>query len=187
MRAIRVASAALLGAGTLALALGASAALAGDDHDGTPFGFRVAPSAITAGNRVRLQVDRDGGGCRGTATVSSGVFDTLRIPPERSSATAVVDRNARPGAAHSVTFRCDGASGATDLTIADGREGDQRDQPYDQRYAPLPPVQHGVRAGAGGSVGGFDVKEIGLGALLIAGSLGTAYRLARRRAHEDGL
>ncbi|WP_053659604.1 hypothetical protein [Streptomyces sp. MMG1121] len=273
MRAIRVASSALLGVGVLALTVPVlTPAVAGDDgHDVTPLGFRLAPSSITAGGKVNLRLDRDGG-CRGTATVSSGVFDTVRIPPERSSATAVVDRDAKPEAAYSVTYRCDGVSGSTDLTIADGHgdgrsdsgndgrsnsrndsgndsrsnsgndsrsdsgnngrsnsgndsgndgrsnsrsdsgndgrsdsrsdsgndsrsddqypdqsrdssRGESRDQSPDE---PFQSAQHGVRAGAGGSIAGFDLKEIGLGAALIAGSLGTAYHFARRRADEDG-
>jgi hypothetical protein len=36
-----------------------------------------------------------------------------------------------------------------------------------------------------GGAGGFDLHEIGLGAALIAGSLGVAYRFSRRRAGGD--
>ncbi|MEV5986562.1 hypothetical protein AB0L85_16330 [Streptomyces sp. NPDC052051] len=55
--------------------------------------------------------------------------------------------------------------------------GDSRDRPgYEQ---------HGVRAGAGGSVGGFDLKKIGLGAALIAAPLGLAWRMTRRRTTGD--
>jgi hypothetical protein len=42
-----------------------------------------------------------------------------------------------------------------------------------------------VHAGEGGAVAGFDLKEIGLGAALIAGSLGVAYHFSRRRTDED--
>ncbi|MDR3082817.1 MAG: hypothetical protein LBV60_18165 [Streptomyces sp.] len=45
--------------------------------------------------------------------------------------------------------------------------------------------QHGVRAGAGGSIGGFDLKKIGLGAALIAAPLGVAWRMSRRRTVYD--
>ncbi|MGW5095728.1 hypothetical protein ACWEQ1_28630 [Streptomyces nodosus] len=41
--------------------------------------------------------------------------------------------------------------------------------------------QHGVRAGVGGTSGGFDPKKVGLGALLIAGTIGTAWHMAHRR------
>ncbi|MFF9126796.1 hypothetical protein ACF09J_26535 [Streptomyces sp. NPDC014889] len=46
--------------------------------------------------------------------------------------------------------------------------------------------RHGVRAGVGGTVAGFDLKQIGLGTALIGGSLGTAYCLSRRRTGEEG-
>jgi hypothetical protein len=46
--------------------------------------------------------------------------------------------------------------------------------------------RHGVRAGEGGTIGGFDLKEIGMGTALIAGSLGAAYYLSRRRTGEEG-
>lgn len=65
MRAIRVASAALLG--VTALTFTAPAAFAGDrdDHNITPFAFSVQPSTIAAGGQVSLLLKRDGG-CRGT-------------------------------------------------------------------------------------------------------------------------
>ncbi|WP_018568116.1 hypothetical protein [Streptomyces sp. PsTaAH-124] len=47
--------------------------------------------------------------------------------------------------------------------------------------------QHGVRAGGGGTVAGFDLKEVGMGTALIAGSVGTAYYLSRRRTGEEGV
>ncbi|MGW2822047.1 hypothetical protein ACWC24_13695 [Streptomyces sp. NPDC001443] len=183
MRAIRVASAALLGV-TAALALSAPAVVASDDdsgHDVTPFGFSVLPRSIAAGGQLTLQIDRDGGGCRGTATVASGAFDTVRIPAGRPSAVTTVDRAARAGAVHRVTFTCDGVSGSTDLTIAEGGPDDTGLTPV-----PVQQVPRAVQAGEGGSVAGFDLKEIALGAALIAGSIGTAYHLGRRRESEDG-
>ncbi|MFF3611973.1 hypothetical protein [Streptomyces sp. NPDC002580] len=176
MRAIRVASAALLG--LTALTFSATAAVAGDgDHDLapiTPFAFSVQPSTVSAGGQVSLLLKRDDG-CRGSATVTSGVFDTVTIPPGQSSATAMVDWDARPGAVYDVTFACGGASGSTGLTISGGRPD-----------GPTPaPLQRGVRAGVGGSAGGFDLKEIGLGAALIAGSVGTAWYMSRRRTASD--
>ncbi|MDN3026986.1 hypothetical protein [Streptomyces sp. S.PB5] len=177
MRAIRVASAALLGVS--ALALSAPAAAAKGDNNITPFGFSVQPSTIAAGGQVTLQLDRDNGGCVGSATVSSAVFDTITIPGNRSSATAVVDWDARPGAVYKVTFSCDGASGSTNLTIATGRTS-----PAPTPYPYYP--NRGVHAGEGGTIAGFDLKEIGLGAALIVGSVGAAYHFSRRRTGEDG-
>ncbi len=42
-----------------------------------------------------------------------------------------------------------------------------------------------MHAGEGGTFAGFDLKELGLGAALITGALGTAYHLSRRRTDED--
>ncbi|MEU1476650.1 hypothetical protein [Streptomyces sp. NPDC005760] len=175
MRAIRVASAALLG--MTALTFSAPAAVAKSDTI-TPFGFSVLPSTIAAGGQVTLLLERDHGGCKGSATVTSAVFDTITIPSHKSQAVAVVDWDARPGAVYRVTFTCDGVSGSTGLTIAGGR-------PVGPTPVPLNP-DRGVHAGEGGSLAGFDLKELGIGALLITGSVGAAYHFARRRTGEDG-
>ncbi|MEW1828708.1 hypothetical protein [Streptomyces sp. NPDC088196] len=181
MRAIRVASAALLGISALALSAPVAVAKGDGNHNITPFGFSVQPQTIAAGGQVTLQLDRDQGGCKGSATVSSGVFDTVRISPGQSSASAMVDWDARPGAVYQVTFTCDGVSGSTGLTIASGRTNNN--------IQPLQPdrqIPRGVHAGEGGSIAGFDLKELGIGAALIAGSVGAAYHFSRRRTGEDG-
>ncbi|MFI1356081.1 hypothetical protein ACH4TV_21275 [Streptomyces sp. NPDC020898] len=172
MRAIRVASAALLGITALTLTAPAAHATV-TDNSVTSFGFSVVPSTIAAGGQVTLRVDS----CNDDTRVSSGVFDPVTIPKGQSSATAKVDWDAKPGAAYRVTFTCGGESGHTDLTIAIGR-------PSDPTHYPLP-VQRGVHAGEGGSVAGFDLKEIGLGAALIAGSMAVAYHFSRRRTGDD--
>jgi hypothetical protein len=174
MRAIGAASAALLGVTTLTVS--APAAVASGGYI-TPFGFTVLPSTVPAGGQVTLWLDRNDGGCKGPATVTSAAFDTVTIPRGRSQATAAVDWDARPGATYRVTFTCNGASGSTDLAIAGGRPGGR---------TPLPVPNRGVHAGEGGTLAGFDLKELGLGAALVAGSLGTAYHLTRRRTDEDG-
>ncbi|WP_069768867.1 MULTISPECIES: hypothetical protein [unclassified Streptomyces] len=178
MRAIRVASAALLGA--TALAFSASAAVASDDdgHYVMSNGYSLLPSTVAAGGEVAVHVDRNVSGCRNSVTVSSGVFDTVVIPRGSTSAVTMVDRDARPGASYRVTFTCGGVSAIKELTIAGGRPADVTPAPY--------PVPRGVHAGEGGSVAGFDLREIGLGAALIAGSMAVAYRFARRRGAEDG-
>jgi hypothetical protein len=183
MRAIRVASAALLGLTALTFTAPSAFADDGDNHNITPFGFSVQPSTIAAGGRLSLLLKRDGG-CNGTVRISSGVFDTVTIPSGRSSATATIDRDARQGAVYEVTFFCDGVSGHTNLTIGTGRSGDGTGRSDD--LSPVQaPVQQGVRAGVGGSVGGFDVKEIGLGAALVGGSVGVAWYMSRRRGASD--
>ncbi|MFF5188064.1 hypothetical protein ACFY30_30635 [Streptomyces sp. NPDC000345] len=174
MRAIRVASAALLGLTALALTAPAAVASDGDDHYVMSNGYSVLPATVVASGQVTLRVDRSASGCRGSVTVSSGVFDAVTIPKGSSSAVALVDWDAKAGAMYRVTFSCGGVSAVKELTIAAGRP------------APVPyPVPQGVRAGEGGTVAGFDLKEIGLGAALIAGSLGAAYRLSRRRDGAD--
>ncbi|GAA3807744.1 lipoprotein [Streptomyces coacervatus] len=183
MHAIRIASAALLGFSALALTA-PSAAARDDGHNITPFGFSVLPSTIAPGGQVKLHVNRDGE-CKGPARVTSVVFDTVVIPPGRSWATAQVDWDAKPGAVYRVRFSCDGASGSTDLTIVGGRPHHPRPVPIDP--VPVPANPHrGVHAGLGGSIAGFDLKETGMGLALIAGSVGTAYRLSRRRSAEEG-
>ncbi|MFD0318696.1 hypothetical protein [Streptomyces flavalbus] len=142
MRAIRVASAALLGISALSSC--APAAMAKGDDNVTPFGFSVMPSTIAAGGQVSLRVEREGGGCRGVANVTSGVFDTVTIRPGQDRANAVVDQDARPGATYRVTFTCDGVSGSTDLTIAGGRPTEHPQQPHQQgqEQEPPPPREH---------------------------------------------
>ncbi|MGV9559252.1 hypothetical protein [Streptomyces sp. NPDC003522] len=174
MHAIRVASAALLSLG--ALALPAPSAVAADGT--TPFGFSVLPSTIVAGGRVTLRIDRGDGGCKGDVTITSGIFESVRIAARRSSATTTVDLDVRAGAVHRVTFTCDGVSRSTGLTVAGARP---------VTSTPVPDaVPRAVRAGAGGTVAGFDLREIGLGAALVAGSVGAAYHFSRRRAGGDG-
>ncbi|MFF1768375.1 hypothetical protein [Streptomyces sp. NPDC058249] len=207
MRAIPMASAVLPAVAVLTFAAPAPAAVADDgggnghangngngtstgtgtgtgtgNHNVTPFGYSVEPSAISAGGQISLLLKRDGG-CKSRATVSSGVFETVTISPGQSSARATVDWDAKAGAVYEVTFVCDGVRGHTELTIAPGRSDDGRTPP-DLTPAAVP-VERGVRAGVGGSVGGFDLKEIGLGAALIGGSVGTAWHLSRRRGADD--
>lgn len=195
MHAIRVASAALLGVS--ALTLSATAALAGNsdgDSDGgrdsgrdsgrgnniTSFGFNVQPQSIAAGGRLRRTAES----CDSVARVSSEVFDTVTIPKGQSSATALIDGDARAGSVYQVTFQCGNESGHTELTIAPGRSGTTYSDPT-QVQVPAS-VQRGVKAGVGGSSGGgFDLKEIGLGTALIAGCVGTAWSMTRRRVTDE--
>lgn len=172
MRAIRVASAALLGVS--ALAMTAPAAQAQGDNSG--FWATVRPTTVAPGEHVRLRAT----GCEQSVTVSSGVFDTVTIPRWRTTAWARVDRDARRGAVYEVSFYCGTFWQSVDLTIAGGRP-DRPDRP-DRPEQP----EHGVRAGEGGTLAGLNLKEIGLGAALITAALGTAYHLSRRRTEEDG-
>ncbi|MGW6787834.1 hypothetical protein [Streptomyces chartreusis] len=180
MRAIRVASAALLGVSALAMTAPAAQAQAQGDNSG--FWATVRPTTVEPGEHVRLRAT----GCEQSVTVSSGVFDTVTIPRWRTTAWARVDRDARRGAVYEVSFYCGTFWQSVDLTVAGGGP-DRPDRPdrADRPDRPEHP-EHGVRAGEGGTLAGLDLKEIGLGAALITAALGTAYHLSRRRTDEDG-
>lgn len=167
MRAIRITSAALLGAG--ALVMTAPAAQAHGDNSG--FWALVRPTTVAPGEQVKLRAT----GCEQSVTVASGVFDTVTIPRGRTSVRAVVDRDAEPGAVYEVSFYCGTLWQSVDLTIAGGKPEPRPSYP-----------QRGVHAGEGGSFGGLDLKQIGLGAALVTAAIGTAYHLSRRRTDEDG-
>jgi hypothetical protein len=173
MRAIRAASAALLGAVTLALA--APTAMAAHQSGTTPFGFTVTPSTVPAGGRVTLSLSD----CNTPATVSSAVFDTVTVPSGRT-VTATVDRDAAPGAKHRVTFTCGGVSGTTNLTVAPVTRAPS---PRSSTGTPVASPA-GVRGGLGGSIGGLSTAELVAGAgLVVVAATGTIY-MARRRAEE---
>ncbi|MEU0593759.1 hypothetical protein [Streptomyces ardesiacus] len=171
MRAIPVASVALLGAAALSACVPAGAV------GSNTFGFTVSPATVAPGGEVTLAVGRTAAGCHGRVTVTSPVFDTVTIPRDESSATARVDRDARRGAVYQVTFACRDKTGTAQLTIAGGGSHHPSDGPWQSK---------GVHAGEGGTVAGFDLKQISLGAALIAGAVGTAYHLSRRRSGADG-
>ncbi|MDN0198719.1 hypothetical protein [Streptomyces sp. S.PNR 29] len=179
MRVIRVASAALLGAAT-ALTLTVSAASAQDDEPGE-FRVSVFPSTVVAGGAVALHTT----GCDRYVTVSSGVFDPLILRTGQTWATAVVDRDAEPGAMYEVTFHCGTFWRTVDLAIAP-------DHPHRSASGAAPtraePTDYpkAVDAGEGGSLAGFDLREIGLGLALVMGSVGAAYHLSRRGTRADG-
>lgn len=121
MGAIRTSATALLSAGAtgavLALgALGAPAANAAEAAPVTSFGFTLTPSTVAPGGQVALAVT----GCDAAfATSSSGIFDTVSIARGRT-VRVTVDKDARRGAAYSVSFTCNGETGSTDLTITGG-------------------------------------------------------------------
>ncbi|MEU1329328.1 hypothetical protein [Streptomyces sp. NPDC005865] len=183
MRAIRVASAALLTASALAVTAPTASAAALGEENVTAFGFSVSPSTVAAGGQVTLNVD----GCDGETKVTSGVFEDTTIHKGQKSATAQVFWDAKPGAMYEVTFTCNGSnpgSDKTDLTIATGRPDHNSHHP-DRPDHPDHHAHKGVKAGTGGSFGGFDLHEIALGGALIAGTFGAAYYKMRRRTGGD--
>ncbi|MET4927612.1 hypothetical protein P3L51_35525 [Streptomyces sp. PSRA5] len=195
MRAIRAASAALLGAAALALTTPA-VAMATAAAPVTPFGFAVTPSVIAAGGQVTLTVT----GCSSTATAESGVFDDTVIP-SGGSARASIFWDAKPGAMYEVTFSCNGEEGTTDLTIAGGTPAPtptptrtststptrtpspaSTRTPTSSSTAIAPPG--GVKGGLGGSFIGMNGTELAIGTgLVAAAALGTVLVVRRRSAN----
>ncbi|MEV8346732.1 hypothetical protein [Streptomyces niveus] len=197
MRAIRAASAALLGAAALALTTPA-VAMATAAAPVTPFGFAVTPSVIAAGGQVTLTVT----GCSSTATATSGVFDDTVIP-SGGSARASIFWDAKPGAMYEVTFTCNGEEGTTDLTIAGGTPAPTPTRtatptptptrtaspaatrtPTSSSTAIAPPG--GVKGGLGGSFIGMNGTELAIGTgLVAAAALGTVLVVRRRSANRQ--
>ncbi|CAM5239606.1 hypothetical protein [Streptomyces tanashiensis] len=172
MRAIRVASAALLS--TVALMSAAPLALAGDGNNNiTSFGFSVTPATITPGGTVTLTSD----GCEvPSVTVTSGVFDTVTLTEGRPG-TATVDVDAKAGAQYEITFDCKGERGTTPLTIAQGGDTGTHTGAHKGVKA-----GYGTTAASGTDTDGLGTTEVVTGVLLIAGALGAAVVLTRRRA-----
>ncbi|MFD6992210.1 hypothetical protein [Streptomyces sp. NPDC059943] len=198
MRAIRAASAALLGAAALALTTPAVATAAAPDP---PFDFAVTPSVVAAGGEVTLTVT----GCSSTATAESGVFDDTPIP-SGGSARASVFWDAKPGAMYEVTFICNGEEGTTDLTIAGGTPSPTASPtttasptgtatPSPTRTTTATPTRTattsstaiappgGVKGGLGGSFMGMNSTELAIGTgLVAAATVGTVLVVRRRSA-----
>ncbi|WP_328773305.1 hypothetical protein [Streptomyces sp. NBC_00286] len=171
MRAIRLASVALLGAGALALAAPAAVAAQSGERGTHSFGFKVSPTTVAAGDDVTLDV----WGCETEVKVFSAAFDPMVIPKGENSATATVGWDAEPGV-QEVTFQCGKDYGTKDLTV----EAEEPVRDESRTYA-----DKGVKAGAGGTFAGFDVGDIGLGLALVAGSVGAAYHWSHRRTADE--
>ncbi|MFE2011961.1 hypothetical protein [Streptomyces sp. NPDC059491] len=180
MRAIRAASAALLGAIAVAAVAAAPVALADEgERNITSFGFSVTPATIAPGGTVTLTSE----GCEvPSVTVTSGVFDTVTLTEGRPG-TATVDVDAKAGAQYEITFDCKGERGTAPLTVARADPGPKPDGPEEG----LPTAAHkGVKAGYGTAASapgseGLGTAEVVTGVLLIAGALGAAVALTRRR------
>ncbi|AJF68152.1 hypothetical protein [Streptomyces vietnamensis] len=181
MRVIRAASAALLGA--VAVVAIAPLAAAGDgDGNITSFGFSVTPATIAPGGTVTLTSD----GCEvPSVTVTSTVFETVTLNEGRP-ATATVDVDAKAGSQVEITFDCKGERGTTQLTIAGGDTGGTTG--HDTGTGTHTGAHKGVKAGygtaaaSGADTEGLGTTEVVTGVLLIAGALGAAVVLTRRRA-----
>ncbi|MCX4820855.1 hypothetical protein OG883_13245 [Streptomyces sp. NBC_01142] len=166
MRAIRAASAALLGVASLGLATPLAAAATSVNN--TPYDFTVTPSTVAPGGRVTLTA----GGCNTTASASSGVFDSVTIP-SNGSATATVDGDAKPGAVYAVSFACGSDTASLDMRISG--------TPARPTASSTTVAPQGVRGGLGGSIGGLNTGELAAGtALVVAAATGTIYVVRRR-------
>ncbi|MGW6962625.1 hypothetical protein ACWGET_00985 [Streptomyces zaomyceticus] len=190
MRAIRAASVALLSAAAVIVV--APTALAGEDENRgvTSFGFSVTPTTIAPGGTVTLTSD----GCEEpSVTVTSGVFDTITLNEGRSG-TATVDLDAKAGAQYEITFDCKGERGTTTLTVAQGGTGgtggtggNTGGNTGGHDAGTATGAHKGVKAGYGTAAAsgadseGLGVAEVVTGVLLIAGALGAAVVLTRRR------
>ncbi|MGW6707445.1 hypothetical protein ACWGDE_21510 [Streptomyces sp. NPDC054956] len=174
MRAIRVASVALLSTAAFALAAPmASANDGGTTPNVTSFGFTVSPTTVAPGGTVTLNAT----GCQEPLVkVSSGIFNAVELN-EGKSATAKVDADAKPGAQYEVTFDCKGEKGTTTLTVA----GHSTGTGTGTGTGTTTPSK-GVKAGLGGGAGGLNGTEIAAGSALLAGALGGGVFLMRRRA-----
>ncbi|MER8230795.1 hypothetical protein [Streptomyces sp. NPDC094049] len=185
MRAIRAASAALLGAAVVVVT--APTAPADDGNHGiTSFGFSATPATVAPGGTVTLTTD----GCEvPSVTVTSGIFETVTLTEGRTG-TATVDVDATAGTEHEITFDCKGERGTTKVTVAHGDTGGHRPEHESGVHRPehdagMPPGAHkGVKAGYGTATAseGLGTTEVVIGVLLIAGALGAAITLTRRRA-----
>ncbi|QGZ51823.1 hypothetical protein GPZ77_28665 [Streptomyces sp. QHH-9511] len=158
----------------------------------TSFGFSVSPETVAPGGTVTLKSH----GCQlPSVTVSSGVFDTVTLK-EGHAGKATVDVDAKVGAEYVVTFDCKGEKGTTMLTIAGGSghstgghstggHATGGESPSGHSTGGTGTGAHkGVRAGFGGGFGQFGTAETVVGSGLIAGALGGAVVLIRRRGAE---
>ncbi|MFI8961778.1 hypothetical protein ACIGO8_06645 [Streptomyces sp. NPDC053493] len=188
MRAIRAATTVLLGAASLALTAVPSAVAA--DGGGAPAAnpraprakavgdFVITPGIVAPGGRITLSAP----GCAGTATASSGVFDTVTIPAGAGS-TALVDTDAKRGAVYTVTFTCStGIQGTVDLTISGGATSTPTPTSRSTAVAPLT-TPRGVAGGLGGSTDATNAWTLAAGGtLVVAAAGGLVYAIRRRSA-----
>ncbi len=183
MRAIRAASAAALLSASAVIAVAPTALADEGDQNITSFGFSVTPATVAPGGTVTLTSD----GCEvPSVTVTSGVFETVTLNEGRPG-TATVDFDAKAGAQYKITFDCKGERGTTTLTIGGGSTGGHTGgDTGGHDNATQSGAHKGVKAGYGTAANGADseglgVTEVVTGVLLIAGALGAAVVLTRRR------
>ncbi|MEU7057301.1 hypothetical protein [Streptomyces sp. NPDC046197] len=163
MRVIRVVSAALLGVTALTFSAPAAVASGGDSHSygggSNSRSYGGGGDSHSGGGGGKSYSDSDDGG-----------------DEDRSGGRGGEDRSGGRGGE-------DRSGGRGEEDRSGGRGGEDRSGGDDGGKPEH--FQHGVRAGEGGTIAGFDLKEIGMGTALIAGSVGAAYYLSRRRTGEE--
>ncbi|MBT2388477.1 hypothetical protein J7E87_03370 [Streptomyces sp. ISL-1] len=175
MRAIRAASAALLGVASFTLTT--PTAVATDNQVTSPV-FSVSPATVAPGGRVTLSAS----GCNTTATATSGVFDTVSIRLGTST-TAVVDSDARVGGQYSVQFNCPGqGTGSFNITIAGGRSTPTIGSTATTGTTTTATAPGAVRGGLGGSIAGLNAGQLAAGTALVVAAATATIFLVRRRA-----
>lgn len=154
----------------------ASSGSGGTMSNVTPFAFQLSPTTLAPGGTLALGVT----GCdAGSATASSGIFNTVNLPNTGTKGEYVgatsIDATAKPGAQYTVTFTCGSSSGTTTLTVTGGTT-----------TTPTTMPNGAVKAGLGGTAHGRDTTEILAGtALAAAGLAGGLVLMRRRTTHHD--
>ncbi|MFG3288197.1 hypothetical protein ACGF3G_05235 [Streptomyces sp. NPDC048179] len=208
MRAIRVASAALLGVGALVLSAPAAHATDGGCRAATTvtsglFGTVLIPpgqgaGALTTGSQALYPMlftcaglsapaepARAASGSDGHGDGHENGHGNGRGDDQTSGRSDDQTDDRTDGRTDNDSGSSGTDSGRTDDSGSDTDSGGGTNGREELNPQPLPPSR-GVQAGEGGSFGGFDLKEIGLGAALVVGAVGTAYRVSRRPSAEDG-
>ncbi|MCQ4080019.1 hypothetical protein NGB36_05280 [Streptomyces sp. RB6PN25] len=171
------ATAVLLAATTVGLS--ATAATAVSSASGVSGG--VSPSTVRPGQAVHVTM----AGCESATSASAdggGAFGAVQLQPlsggEMSGITQVYP-DAKPGAEYPVTFTCDGMTAHGTITIAGTSSSSS------PTSSPSAALRKGARTGAGGTFGGMNATQIGLGAALLLAAIGGGAATARRRP-DDG-
>ncbi|MCX4585632.1 hypothetical protein [Streptomyces sp. NBC_01481] len=179
MRAINVASLALIG--TAALALGAPAALADDGSSITSFGSTLPPTAAAQGDTGTLNATE----CEAGYDITSDCLGGTGTAP----LTAADGSDLHTGSTQ-FTEPTDTAE-ANDATETTGKAEPARPmEPVEpakpaKSFRPVKPGG-GVKGGTGGSFADLSPTQIGVGSALIAGALAGGGVLMLRRPTGNG-
>ncbi|WP_406264285.1 hypothetical protein OHT93_03995 [Streptomyces sp. NBC_00191] len=176
MRAIHVASLALIG--TAALALGAPAALADDGSSITSFGSTLPPTAAAQGDTGTLNATE----CEAGYDITSDCLGGTGTAP----LTAADESDLNTGSTQ-FTEPTDTAE-ANDATETTGKAEPARPMEPVEPAKSFRPVKPGggVKGGTGGSFADLSPTQISVGSALIAGALAGGGVLILRRPTGNG-